>query len=118
MCEIIGVENYEAKYGKGENDYFDGISFAKTLLGKEGQEEHEFLYWEFHETNMMALRMGNWKMVVKNGNCSLYDLATDLHEDNNIASQYPDVVAKMKEIILQEHTASDISQFNNITLPQ
>lgn len=62
--------------------------------------------------------MGNWKMVVKNGNCSLYDLATDLHEDNDIASQYPDVVAKMKEIILQEHTASDISQFNNITLPQ
>ena len=118
LCEIIGIENYEAKYGKGENDYFDGISFAKTLLGEEGQQEHEFLYWEFHETNMMALRMGNWKMVVKNGSCSLYDLATDLHEDNNIASQYPDVVAKMKEIILQEHTASDISQFNNITLPQ
>ena len=120
LCEIIGVENYEEKYRNPdvENDYFDGISFAKTLLGQAGQEKHEFLYWEFHETNMMALRMGNWKMVVQNGNCRLYDLANDVHEDTDIAAQYPDIVAQMKEIILQEHTTSDISQFNNITLPQ
>ena len=119
LCEIIGIEDYVAEYSNKEleNDYFDGISFAKTLLGQEGQEEHEFLYWEFHETNMMAVRMGNWKLVVKNGNCSLYDLACDAHEDNNIASQYPDVVTKMKEIIHREHTPSSIALFNNITIP-
>ena len=62
--------------------------------------------------------MGNWKLVVQNGNCSLYDLVTDTHEDNNLAAQYPEVVAEMKAIIKREHTASNISQFNNITLPQ
>jgi arylsulfatase A-like enzyme len=119
ICEIIGIDNYEEKYKNKEleNDYFDGISFAKTLLGKEGQEEHEFLYWEFHETNMMAVRMKDWKLVVKNGNCQLYDLATDVHEDNNVASLYPEVVEKLVDIIYQEHTTSNIAQFNNITLP-
>ncbi|MBR2302066.1 MAG: arylsulfatase, partial [Bacteroidaceae bacterium] len=99
-------------------DYFDGLSFAPTLLGKGEQAKHEFLYWEFHETDMMALRMGDYKLVVKNGNCSLYNLSTDLHEDHNIAAQHPDIVKQMKEIINREHTDSPIGQFQNITLPQ
>jgi len=120
FCDIAGIENYVERYTNKELevDYFDGLSFAPTLLGEGEQEAHEFLYWEFHETNMMALRMGNWKLVVQGGTCKLYDLVTDLHEDNNLASKYPDVVKKMKEILLREHTPSNISQFNSITLPK
>lgn len=120
FCDIAGIENYVERYTNKELevDYFDGLSFAPTLLGEGEQEAHEFLYWEFHETNMMALRMGNWKLVVQGGTCKLYDLVTDLHEDNNLASKYPDVVKKMKEILLREHTPSSISQFNSITLPK
>lgn len=117
FCELAGVENYEEKYRNPQlqNDYFDGISIVPTLTGKGEQEKHEFLYWEFHETNMMALRMDNWKLVVKNGICSLYDLATDLHEDTNLASKYPEVVKKMKEVLLREHTDS---QLFRVTLPK
>ena len=120
FCDIAGIDNYVERYTNKELevDYFDGLSFAPTLLGEGEQETHEFLYWEFHETNMMALRMGNWKLVVQGGTCKLYDLVTDLHEDNNLASKYPDVVKKMKEILLREHTPSNISQFNSITLPK
>ena len=120
FCEVAGIENYVERYTNKSlaTDYFDGLSFAPTLLGEGEQEAHDFLYWEFHETNMMALRMGNWKLVVQNGNCSLYDLVTDTHEDNNLASQYPEIVEEMKAIILREHTASPISQFNSITLPK
>ena len=120
FCDIAGIDNYVERYTNKSLavDYFDGLSFAPTLLGEGEQEAHEFLYWEFHETNMMALRMGNWKLVVQGGTCKLYDLVTDLHEDNNLASKYPDVVKKMKEILLREHTASNISQFNSITLPK
>ena len=119
FCELAGVEDYVKKYSnKGlEHDYFDGISFAPTLLGEGGQEQHKFLYWEFHETNMMALRMGDWKLVVQNGNCRLYDLSVDTHEDNNLADQHPDVVKEMVKIIHREHVASDISKFNELTLP-
>ena len=117
FCELAGVENYVEKYKNPnlENDYFDGISIAPTLTGKGKQEKHEFLYWEFHETDMMALRMDNWKLVVDKGNCYLYDLANDLHEDKNIASQYPEIVDKMKTILKREHTNSSLFQ---VTLPQ
>ena len=117
FCEVAGIDNYVERYTNPEleNDYFDGLSFAPTMLGEGEQEKHEFLYWEFHETNMMALRMGDWKLVVQNGNCQLYDLVNDTHEDNNLAAQYPEVVAKMKEILLREHTHSDLFK---VTLPQ
>ena len=98
-----------------EEQRFDGISFANTLRGKHRrQKKHEFLYWEFHETNMLALRMGNWKMVVRDGKSSLYNLATDLHEDNDVAAENPKIVARMKNIIRQEHVTSELFK---VTLP-
>ena len=120
FCEVAGIDNYVKRYANPrlENDYFDGLSFAPTLLGKCRQKKHDFLYWEFHETDMMALRMGDWKLVVDRGNCRLYDLETDLHEDHDVAAQYPKVVAKMKKILLREHTESNIPKFQRLTLPQ
>ncbi len=117
FCDIAGIENYETRYANpaAENDSFDGLSFYPTLTGEGEQQAHEFLYWEFSETNMMGLRMGNWKMVVKQGNCKLFDLATDLHEDNNVADQHPEVVAKMKAILKSQHTNSSLF---SVTLPQ
>jgi hypothetical protein len=61
---------------------------------------------------MMALRMGDWKLVVKNGNCSLYDLSVDTHED--VALDNPEIVEQMKAIILREHVHSDLF---GVTLP-
>lgn len=116
FCDIAGIEDYVGRYTNPriEKDYFDGLSFAPTLLGEGEQPKHDFLYWEFHETDMMALRMGDWKLVVQGGRCSLYDLATDTHEDNDLSTQYPDVVKLMKEILLSEHTHSDMFR---VTLP-
>lgn len=117
FCDIAGIDNYVERYTnkKLANDYFDGISFYPTLTGEGKQEEHPHLYWEFSETDMMAVRMGNWKMVVNRGNCLLFDLATDLHEDNNVAAKYPDVVKQMKDIIRREHVESALFK---VTLPQ
>lgn len=117
FCDIAGIDNYVERYTnkKLANDYFDGVSFYPTLTGEGKQEEHPYLYWEFSETDMMAVRMGNWKMVVNRGNCLLFDLATDLHEDNNVAAKYPDVVKQMKDIIRREHVESALFK---VTLPQ
>lgn len=116
FCDIAGIDNYVERYTNPRlaNDYFDGISFYPTLTGTGTQQEHDYLYWEFSETNMLGLRMGNWKMVVSSGTYYLYDLATDLHEDTDVASKYPEIVEKMIEIINEEHTASSLF---SVTLP-
>lgn len=117
FCDIAGVKNYEKKYRNKEKevDYFDGISFAPTLLGKKKQKQHDFLYWEFNETNQIAVRMGDWKLIVKKGKPSLYNLKTDIHEDNDIALQHPDIVEKIKAIIFEQHTPN---QHFSVTLPK
>lgn len=117
FCEVAGIKNYEKKYRNKEKDvdYFDGISFAPTLLGKKKQKQHDFLYWEFNETNQIAVRMGDWKLIVKKGKPSLYNLKTDIHEDNDIALQHPDIVEKMKAIIFEQHTPNP---YFSVTLPK
>ena len=118
FCELAGDKRFPKKYinRKVENDCFDGISFAPTLLGREeAQQKHDFLYWEFHETNQIGLRMGDWKMVVKKGKPHLYNLAEDIHEDHDVAAQHPDLVQQMKDIILREHRPSE---YFKVTLPK
>jgi arylsulfatase A len=93
----------------------DGISFLPTLLGKQGQKEHDYLYWEFHEQGgKMGVRMGKWKGVKLNMDndpdkaIELYDLSNDVGETNDIASSNPDVVKKIEDIMKEAHTPSQV----------
>lgn len=117
LMDYAGLDGAQySKMASSEQQCYDGISFNATLTGNDSiQQKHDFLYWEFHETNMMALRMGDWKLVVKSGIPSLYNLATDIHEDHDLASQHPDIVTKMVDIICKEHTDSPLFK---ITLPK
>ena len=94
LKEIVGEKSPEGE---------DGISFLPELLGAE-QPRHEFLYWEFNETDQIGLREGDWKLVVKKGVPELYNLAEDIHEDNNVAADHPELVSAMIEIIRAQHT--------------
>ena len=109
FCELIGERNYEKKYASANKpiDHFDGVSFARTLLGRRGQKEHEFLYWEFEETDQVAVRQCDWKMISKRGVPHLYNLSNDIHEDNDIAAEHPDIVRRLVEIAHSEHTESE-----------
>ena len=96
----------------------DGISFLPTLLNKEKQKEHAYLYWEFHEGGgRLALRDGDWKLVVlnaktkENEKIELYNLADDLGETNNLASAQPEKVKEMYKTMKSMRTESDIFPF-------
>lgn len=109
FCDLAGTKNIQKKYNpKKISGYFDGHSILPTLLGKNGQQAHDYLYWEFAETHQVGLRMGDWKMVAVDGVPRLYNLLTDLHEDHDVAAQHPDIVAKMVKIIRQEHHDSNL----------
>ena len=45
-------------------EQLDGLSLLPALLGKPQTNQHDFLYWEFHERGFQqAVRMGDWKAV-------------------------------------------------------
>ena len=117
FCDVAGIKKYEKKYRNKEKevDYFDGISFAPTLLGKKKQKQHDFLYWEFNETNQIAVRMDDWKLIVKKGKPFLYNLKTDIHEDNDVALQHPDIVEKLKKVIFEQRIPNP---YFSVTLPK
>lgn len=102
----------------------DGISFLPTLLGRDGQQIHESLYWEYHGLwdGAQAVRMGDWKGVRLGGHTDadapiqLYDLATDLGEQRNVASEHPDVVARLRAV-MESRTPSEFDQWNFATRP-
>ncbi|MCZ2727802.1 arylsulfatase [Bacteroides caccae] len=117
FCDIAGVKNFRKRYTNRSlpGDCFDGLSIAPTLLGDNTkQQRHEHLYWEFHETDQIAVRRGDWKLIVVKGIPRLYNLATDLHEDKDIAAEHPEIVRELFDIIRKEHTDNPMFK---VTLP-
>ena len=102
VCDIVGTtpQSYSAA-GRG---WFDGISFLPELAGRGTQPKHDFLYWEFNETDQIGVRQGDWKLIVKRGNPELYNLADDIHEDHDVAAAHPEIVDRLVKIVRREHT--------------
>ncbi len=98
-----------------------GISFLPTLLGdQEAQKRHEYLYFEFtlgqeQRVVSQAVRIGDWKalrtvwrksreeqqMPASEWPVELYNLKEDIGEENNVAADHPELVAKVKDIIIK-----------------
>ena len=113
ICDILDIPT---------PDHTDGISFLPILLNNEQKKKHEYLYWEFPGYNgQQAVRLGKWKGIRKNifeGNLivELYDLNNDIMEQNNIASQYPEVIKRIEKIMKLEHIPSTLEQFKFVQL--
>lgn len=92
----------------------DGVSLLPTIVGK-NQPQRDFLYREFHGYGgQQAVWMGKYKAVrqkLHKGKdaltIELYDLSKDPAESNDIAAKHPDIVAKMRKIMIAEHEPSE-----------
>ncbi|MBL8811232.1 MAG: sulfatase-like hydrolase/transferase, partial [Planctomycetaceae bacterium] len=75
----------------------DGVNLLPWLTDQKTGSPHDALYWRFGE--QMAVRQGDWKLVRYDGNADtnsgkkepvsslkLYNLASDIHEDKDIAA--------------------------------
>lgn len=98
----------------------DGISFLPSMLKKEGQNQHDYLYWEFHEQGgRKALRKGDWKLVQYNvfnsekTTTELYDLSKDIGEENNVAAKNPEIVKELFELMNAARTESEAFPFES-----
>lgn len=87
----------------------DGVSVLDILTGKKTELKDRFLYWEYFESGFQqAVRWGKWKaLLLKRGKpMELYDLSTDIGEQNNVAADHPEVVGKITEYLKTARTES------------
>jgi arylsulfatase A-like enzyme len=90
----------------------DSISFVPTLLGEPRvQQQHEVLYWEFHEGGFKqaALFQGRWKGIRSgsaNAAVALFDQQADVGEKIDVAAQHPDIAAKIDSFLRQARSPS------------
>ena len=95
--------------GKPVTKEMDGISIMPSLRGEaDKQTKREYIYFEFYEgSKQQSVRMKNWKAYRSGGwdaKLELYDLSTDIGEENDIAAAHPEVVERMKKIMKKEHS--------------
>ena len=112
FCDIANIPMFNAQSSKFN---VDGLSIKPTLTGKGRQRKHDHLYWEFHETDMLGVRQGDWKLVVHHGKSALYNLGQDPHEDHDLSQEHPALVRKLIKKIYEDHTDSPLFP---ITLPE
>jgi arylsulfatase A-like enzyme len=93
VAEIAGVTPPAA---------IDGISILPALKGKP-LAGRPYFYWEFHEKGFtQAVRLGDWKGVRRGAAANpieIYNLADDLGETKDLASQQPEIVSKIAAIM-------------------
>ena len=104
LCDLAGAEVPAS---------VDGLSMRPTLLGANGQQLHDYLYWEFYEFGgKRALRFGKWKAVRNNlakdpaAPIELYDITTDLAEKRDVSAAHLEVVARARRYFDDAHTPS------------
>jgi arylsulfatase A-like enzyme len=88
----------------------DGVNLLPYLSAKNSDRPHDELYWRLGEN--MAIRKGDWKLLRTTelplkeidpasfdylSGAELYDLANDISEQRNLASQYPEKVKELYE---------------------
>jgi arylsulfatase A-like enzyme len=85
-------------------DYpLDGVSLVPVLRNP----AHTFarpMYWRMKHRGQRALRDGDWKYLMVDGNEYLFDIRTDARERANRAKREPERLARMRQAWIEWHT--------------
>jgi len=81
--------------GAAREAQFDGVNLFPYLGGEAKDMPHKSLFWRFGEQS--AARVGDWKLVrLAEGSPQLYNLAGDMEEKTDLASENPERVKEMQ----------------------
>lgn len=73
----------------------DGVDLLPHLDGNHARPPHDALYWRYGDKN--AVRMGEWKLVVREGREELYHLVRDAGERNDLVAAEPERARVLRE---------------------
>ena len=71
----------------------DGFNMASVLAGKQKSPREE-MFWQ--RRGDKAARVGNYKWIESSRGSGLFDLSSDIGEQNDLSKERPDVLAKVK----------------------
>lgn len=103
LAELAGAQVPEGR---------DSVSLVPTLLGRGGQREHPFLYWEFYEegVSQAVLIEGRWKAIREksvDAPIRIFDLENDIAEQEDLAAKRPELVARAAKIMRDAHVPNE-----------
>ena len=91
-CAVAGAKPPEG---------IEGVNLVPHLSGEKSEPPHDMLAWRFGP--QQAIRKGNHKLVIardfeakKNSAWQLFDLSTDIGEQNDLSASKPELVAELK----------------------
>jgi len=99
-----------------ENELMDGQDMSASMLGKEQAKRTKPLFWlrppdrpgpandPFPD---LSVRAGDWKLLINEDGSKpqLYDLSKDIKEQNNVADANPEIVARLKKMVMDWRAA-------------
>ncbi len=91
--EVLPTLCHAADCELPSNIIYDGFDMAPVLAGERKSKRNE-MFWRRRSDK--AARVGNWKWVDSSRGSGLFDLSTDLGEQNDLSSRNPEMLKKMK----------------------
>ncbi len=78
-----------------EGTTFDGVNLLPLLSGETPPPSRDLFWSSGSEGGWWAVRSGDWKLVGEKGEVSLFDLAGDVSEANDLSEANPEKVAEL-----------------------
>ena len=75
----------------------DGKSLMPIIKSADATSAHKNFNWKTGNGSI-AVREGNWKLLVTDKKTELFNIPNDAGEVRNLASQYPEIVQRLKSI--------------------
>ena len=106
-CEMAGIELQNGT---------DSISYLPLLKGDlDKQKIHDYIYFELHWPTRRAVRKGDWVAVQNNTSTrdpevnptQLYNLKEDLAQEHDRATEYPEKLNHLRQLLEAAHAPSD-----------
>jgi arylsulfatase A-like enzyme len=98
MLEMTGLDGDDK-----HNADMDGVSLVPLLTNPNAALKRNTLYWHYPHyypttTPVSSIRMGDWKLLeyFEDNRVELYNLARDIGERNNLASQMPEKAEQLR----------------------
>jgi arylsulfatase A-like enzyme len=85
----------------------DGKNIWPLMSGRKGAKSPHQAFYYYHTTQLQAVRSGKWKLILpltqkkrgwsgqEHAPLRLVNLETDIHEDNDLSMQFPEIVKKL-----------------------